>query len=116
MTTEEERKLQGYGKERRVISFEDKDGNLARLIVKLRHESLSRAEFYRAITLGFIEDNPLLDDFILGYKKQKEFFRKSRQKILNDERALSSESTKRFGLDPDEIEDLFDLFDEEQGL
>lgn len=111
-----EEKKHEYGKERRLISWEDRDGNLARLIIKLRHESLSRAEFYRAITLGFIEDNAFLDNFILDYKKKKEFFRKGRQKILNKEREMSSETTKRFGLDPDEIEDLFDLFEEEQGL
>jgi len=105
-----------YGKERRIISFEDKDGNLARLIVKLRHEGLSRAEFYRAITLGFIEDNPLLDDFILSYKEKKDYFRKNRQKILAKERVQTQETVERFGLDPNEIEDMFDLIEEELDL
>ena len=105
-----------YGKEKRMISFEDKDGNLARLIVKLRHESLTRAEFYRAITLGFIEDNPLLDDFVLAYKKKKEYFRKNRQKILAKERSEASEVMERFGLDPNEVEDMFDIIDEELKL
>jgi len=105
-----------YGKEKRMISFEDKDGNLARLIVKLRHESLSRAEFYRAITLGFIEDNPLLDDFVLAYKKKKEYFRKNRQKILNKERKDSDETLERFGLNPNEVEDIFDIIEEELKL
>lgn len=105
-----------YGKERRIISFEDKDGTLARLIIKLRHEGLSRAEFYRALTLGWIEDNPLLDDFIRSYKEQKETFRKSRQKTLDKERERTKETNLKFGLDPDEIEDMFDIIEEEMDL
>lgn len=111
-----EEKAYNYGKERRIISFEDKDGNLARLIIKLRHEGLSRAEFYRAITLGWIEDNPLLDEFIQDYKRQKEDFRQNRQKILNEEREKAKEASLRFGLDPDEIEDMFDIIEEEMNI
>lgn len=105
-----------YGKERRIISFEDKDGTYARLIVKLRHEGLTKAEFYRALTLAWIEDNPLLDEFILGYKKQKEYFRKNKQKILSKEREKTEEIKKRFGLNPEEIEDMFDIIEEELDL
>lgn len=111
-----EEKPYEYGKERRIISFEDKDGNLARLIIKLRHESLSRAEFYRAITLGWIEDNELLDEFVLQYKKKKADFRKSRQKILKKERDKTRETNLKFGLDPDEIEDMFDIIEEEMDI
>lgn len=105
-----------YGKEKRLISFEDKDGTVARLIIKLRHEGLTRAEFYRAITLGFVEDNELLDEFVINYKKKKDFFRKGRQKILKKEKDRTKETVKKFGLDPDEIEDMFDIIEGELGL
>jgi len=105
-----------YGKSKRLISFEDKDGTYARLIVKLRHEGISRAEFYRAITLAFIEDNEHLDEFILNYKKKKESFRKNRQKILNKERDRTRDTNSLFGLDPNEIEDIFDIIEEELDL
>lgn len=105
-----------YGKEKRMVSFEDKDGNFARLIIKLRHEGLTRSEFYRAITLAFIEDNHLIDEFVLNYKKKKDYFRKNRQSILTQERSRTKETIERFGLDPNEIEDMFDIIEEELDL
>jgi len=105
-----------YGRELRIISFEDKDGSYAKLLIKLRHEGLTRAEFYRTVTRGFIQDDELLDEFILEYKKKKDTFRKARQKILNNERKEAGELVSQFRLDPDEIQDIFDILEEEMGL
>lgn len=105
-----------YGKERKYIYFEDKDGNLVQMLIKLRHEGLSRAEFFRAVMQAFIEDDPHIDSFILQYKKKKKYFRKNRQKILDKERSKTQEVVEHFGLDSSEIDNLFDIMEEEMGL
>lgn len=105
-----------YGDSKRIICFEDKDDTYARMVIKLRHENLSKAELLRAFALAFIEDNPLIDEFVVEYKKQKEFFNKKRQNILDKEKREGKDIMKKFGFDPDEIEDLFDLIEEESDL
>jgi len=99
-----------------IIGFEDKDSTYANLLIKLKHEGITKREFFRGVVSSFLEEDPLFMEYILSFKKRKNLYTMTRQKILDKERELLYNKEKQFGLSKDEIEDLFDMFDEELGI
>lgn len=101
-----------YGNNRRKICFETTDGDTARFIIKIRNESMTRSEFFRSLMLAYIDDHPLLEEFFIEYRKKKGG-QNSREKMMQKERDISADISQKFGLDEDEIEDIYDIFEEE---
>lgn len=99
-----------------IIGFEDSDTTYAKLLIKLKHEGITKRQFFRGVVASFLEDDPSFVDYIVNFKKKKHLYTKSAQKILDDERSTSASIDSQFGLSSDEIEDIFDLFDEEMGI
>jgi len=105
-----------YGNEKKQIYFESTDDKHARLIVKLRHHRMGQGEFFRSLIEGYIEDDPRIDDFFEEYRKTKQNYSGVKEKILKKEREGAENITKQFALDEQEIEDIYDLFEEEMDI
>jgi hypothetical protein len=97
------------------VCFETIDGDYARLMIKLRHEELTKKEFFIAIIKGFLEDEPNLKQFLKAYRKTKGYAQ-WKEEVLDKEIEDGKIEMRKFGLDKDEIDDIYDLFDEEGGL
>jgi hypothetical protein len=97
------------------VCFETIDGEYARLMIKLRHEELTKKEFFIAIIKGFLEDEPNLKQFLKTYRKSKGYAQ-WKEEVLDNEVEDGKVELRKFNLDPDEVQDLYDLFDEEGGL
>jgi hypothetical protein len=82
----------------------------------LRHEGITKREFFRGIVASFLQDDPLLMDYVVDFKKRKNLYNHRKQKILDKEREVAYNKEKQLGFSKDEIDDLFDLFDEELGI
>tara|TARA_R100000005_G_scaffold66031_1_gene34607 strand:+ start:897 stop:1235 length:339 start_codon:yes stop_codon:yes gene_type:complete len=102
-----------YGREGKKIVFYDTDKRHAELKIRLKHDRLTQAEFFRTLVTGYLDkdENVLLflDKYILENGKQ-------RKKNLITNRALikSGKDTERvFALGDEEIENIFDLLEEE---
>ena len=99
-----------------IIGFEDKDTTYAKLLIKLKHEGVTKREFFRGVVGAFLEDNPSFMVYLLDFKKRKNLYTKTKQKILDKERKVSYNTEKQMGLSKDEVNELFDMFDEELGV
>jgi hypothetical protein len=100
------------------VCFETVDGDYARLMIKLRHEELTKKEFFIAIIKGFLEDEPNLKQFLKAYRKTKGYAQ-WKEEVLDKEIEDGKIEMRKFGLDKDEVQDLYDIFDledEEAGL
>jgi hypothetical protein len=97
------------------VCFESIDGDYARLMIKLRHEELTKKEFFLAIIKGFLEDEPNLKEFLKAYRKSKGYAQ-WKEEVLDKEIEDGKIEMRKFGLDKEEIDDIYDLFDEEGGL
>lgn len=89
------------------------DKLFARFIIKLRHEDMSRSEFVRVLMQAYVEDENLIDDFFDDYRKNKKKYPKWKQKILDKEREVEQEISEQFAFDEKEIQDIYDLLEEE---
>jgi len=99
-----------------IIGFEDKDSTYAKLLIKLKHEGITKREFFRGVVGAFLEDNPSFMAYVLEFKKEKNLYSHQKQKILDKERKVLYDTQRQMGLSTEEIDDLFDMFDEEIGL
>jgi len=99
-----------------IIGFEDTDSTYAKLLIKLKHEGITKRAFFRGVVASFLEEDPSFMEYILVFKKRKNLYTKSRQKILDKERKVGYDIEEQSGLSREEISDLFDIFDEELGV
>ena len=99
-----------------IVGFEESDSTYAKLLIKLKHEGITKREFFRGVVGSFLEDNPSFMSYLLDFKKRKNLYTKTKQKILDKERKLSYNTEKQMGLSKDEVNELFDMFDEELGI
>lgn len=81
------------------------------LLIKIRHENLGWKRFFSFLIQGFLDDDPR----ITGYldERMKKIRAKYRSSALNKERKLTEETKRKFGLGEEEIENIYDILEEE---
>ena len=109
-------KLTGsYGVNPKFIThkIETIDGIHARFLIRLQYDELRQQEFFNGIIEGYINGDEHIFNFIQEYKDKVGRQRKIRLTKTRKINTKQKEVSKVFGLDENEIEDLFDQFDEE---
>ena len=96
-------------KKNKKIVFDDTDVRHAKLKIRLQHDGLSQAEFFRAMITGYIEKDSTFLVYLKKYKEQHK--RQSKKNILKIHKDIESgqEALERFGIVDGELEDIFDL-------
>jgi len=102
-----------YGREGKKIVFYDTDKRHVELKIRLKHDRLTQAEFFRTLITGYLDNDEDILSFLDKYiqqngKQSKKHLIKNRQLI--DE---GREAESKFALDRDEIESIFDILEGE---
>tara|TARA_R100001440_G_scaffold16054_1_gene27237 strand:- start:189 stop:527 length:339 start_codon:yes stop_codon:yes gene_type:complete len=102
-----------YGREGKKIVFYDTDKRHVELKIRLKHDRLTQAEFFRTLITGYLDkdENVLLflDKYILENGKQRKKSLVTNRELIKDGKDIE----KVFALGEDEIENIFDLLEEE---
>ena len=94
-----------YGNTLKKICFEETDKRHADLRIRLHADDIKQGEFFRAMITGYIEKDSDLLNFLDKHKTQSKTKNNKLRKMIK-----KGEETKRiFGLDENEIEDIFDM-------
>jgi len=99
-----------------IVGFEASDATYAELLIKLKHEGITKREFFRGVVSAFLADEERFGAYIIEFKKKKNLYSHKKQKILDKERKMGYDVERKMGLSQNEIDDLFDMFDEELGV
>ena len=100
-----------YGKKNKKIVFYDSDKRYADLKIRLMHDKISQAQFFRSIVTGYIEQDEDVLNFIDKLKqraKAKKSIKESRKLITKGKELISDLS-----LDENEKNSIFDLIENE---
>ena len=98
-----------YGKLTKRTVFTDNDHRHAKLLVRLKHDNLKQAEFFRHLITGYLEGDERIQEFI-DERRQQSIKHKTKSKRLRHQgRTL----TAQLGFSENDIEDLFDIIEEE---
>jgi len=105
--------MSDYGKRDKRISFMDTDKRSADLMIRLKHDGLTKTKFFRAILTGYLDREHTIVDFIERLKESSGLQSKKQSKIVKDSEATGLENKRKFGLDDKEIENIFDILEKE---
>lgn len=84
----------------------------ADFLIKIRHENISFRRFFQILIDAFLKDDPRINEIIDEAVKDERF--KYRSEIIRKEREKMRKTVRQFKLNPDEIEDIYDLFEDEK--
>ena len=102
-----------YGKMPKRIVFNVTDHDHAQLILRLKHNSLTQSEFFKAIIDAVNNNDENLLSFISEYTSKKQKLNKNRINKNKKLIAQGKQSLKEFSLSEAEVDDVFDLIAQE---
>jgi predicted DNA-binding protein len=91
----------------------DTDKRNADLMIRLKHDGLTKTKFFRELLTGYLEKDHAIVDFVERLKGEKSIQSKKQSKIVKDLDEKGKENRKKFGLKDEEIENIFDLLEKE---
>ena len=99
-------------KNKRIV-FEESTLKHAQLKVRLEYDSLTQAEFFRCLIGGYLNKDPKIIKFIENYKIEKGKDSKRNTKYRQKDTQKGQELLEQFGIKDSELENIFDLIEEE---
>ena len=102
-----------FRKAEKQVCFEDFDKNHADLKIRLHYDGLYQNEFFRLMMRKYIDKDESMMKIVDDYKGQKGNQSKLNRKKSKHLIEKGREQEKQFALDPDEVENIFDLLEEE---
>ena len=102
-----------YGTMNKKVIFYDSDKRFADLKIRLAHDGLSQAHFFRSVVSGYLTQDPDLLNFIDKIKLQngsqnKKDIKKTRKLIKS-----GKEKVSRLSLGEEERQSIFDILERE---
>lgn len=98
-----------YGKLNKRIVFTENDHRHAQLVIRLKHEGIKQSDFFRSIITGYISG----DERIQNYVEEVSTISKKRKAKSKTLRTAGQQKIEDFGFTEGEIENIFDLIEEE---
>ena len=95
----------------RSIHLSIPDRTYMELLIKIRNENLTWKGFFNMLIQGFIDDDSGIMEYIDFQMADKRA--KKRTNTLQKERKKVKETVSIFGLDDKEIDDIYDILEEE---
>lgn len=84
-----------------------------KLKIRLDYHRMSMSEFVRSCSQALLDGNETMEEFIAEYKEGSDKHSKRNSKIVADDLKRAAELSEDLNLDGDEIEDIFDLIEED---
>tara|TARA_R110001592_G_scaffold141870_1_gene363787 strand:- start:57 stop:383 length:327 start_codon:yes stop_codon:yes gene_type:complete len=98
-----------YGKLNKRIVFTENDHRHVNFLMKLKSIGVTQSKFFRYIISGLIEDDPRLHEFIDDISDVSKKKKKTSKKL----RTTGNEKLNDYGLNEDDVENIFDMIAEE---
>ena len=105
----------GKENKKKAHYWTDADKHL-NFLSKLQVDGLTQSQFHRAMVEGYLSDDSDLLAYLDGYKEEHTVQGQRKRGIVTAMKKRAAEIKKRFNLDEEEIESIFDLIEEETGL
>ena len=105
--------MSDYGKRDKRVSFMDTDKRSADLMIRLKHDGLTKTKFFREILTVYLERDSAIVGFIERVKDKAASQSKKQSNIVKNLEEQGRENEAKFGLGDEEIENIFDLLEKE---
>ena len=100
-------------KTRKKFMFYDSEDRQAQLRIRCQYDNLSQSQFFRMMITGYLENDADLLNYIEKFKEGHVIQGKSKREYIKKMHHASTETSLKFGLDKDELDDIFDIIEME---
>ena len=98
-------------KHERQVTITVPDEIFVDFLLKLKHEDIHIRRFFRLVTAGYASDDKRISSFIDEEMAKRR--PKYKTALLQKEKKLVESTNRKFGLSPDEIDDIYDIIEED---
>tara|TARA_R100000808_G_C2131615_1_gene140710 strand:- start:371 stop:718 length:348 start_codon:yes stop_codon:yes gene_type:complete len=102
-----------YGHTEKIVKFTDTDKRYAELRLRLHYDGMSQGDFFRAMVTGYIQSHPDIVSYIEIVKNHGKNHPQWKKRKVAAAYAARAEMEKKFGLNKEDIESIFDLIEKE---
>jgi len=100
-------------KTRKKFMFYDTEKRQADLRIRLRHDGLNQSHFFRAMITGYLSNDENIISYLDRYKGENSIQGINKRSASSRLLKKGEEVKKVFGLDEDDIEDMFNIIAQE---
>jgi len=101
----------GYGNNTKKVVFYDTDKRHADLKIRLQNDDMSQNDFFRALVTAYINGDSRVMDYLNEWRLENGKQSKSKVDISKKTMDEGRETQKKFALDEDTIENIFDILE-----
>jgi hypothetical protein len=104
-----------YGTLNKKVVFYDSDKRFADLKIRLQHDGISQAHFFRGIVTGYLMQDGDILAYVDKLKASKNIGKRSKKSIKQERELIISgkETLDKLALGAKEIEDIFDILEKQ---
>jgi hypothetical protein len=99
--------------EKHRISFEINKEDMVRFKIRLVDDHLTMSDFFRGVIKQYVENCDEILDVVDEIKKEKNVGVVNTRKLLEKEKKKEDSVRNKFGIKKSEIENIFDILEEE---
>ena len=104
-----------YGTMNKNVVFYDSDKRFAELKIRLQHDGISQAQFFRGIVTGYLMQDGDVLSYVDKLKASKNIGNRSKKSIKEERELINTgkEQLDKLALGDDEIDNIFDILEKE---
>tara|TARA_R100000152_G_C6782149_1_gene218603 strand:+ start:1751 stop:2092 length:342 start_codon:yes stop_codon:yes gene_type:complete len=100
-------------KTRKKFMFYDTEKRQADLRIRLRHDGMNQSHFFRAMITGYLNNDEDIISYLDRYKGENSIQGVNKRSASSRLLKKGEETKKVFGLNENDIEDMFDIIAQE---
>mgnify|MGYP003115505912 FL=1 len=104
-----------YGTMNKKVVFYDSDKRFAELKIRLQHDGISQAQFFRGIVTGYLMQDGDVLSYVDKLKASKNIGKRSKKSIKEERELINTgkEQSNKLALGDEEIENIFDILEKQ---
>ena len=104
-----------YGTMNKKVVFYDSDKRFAELKIRLQHDGISQAQFFRGIVTGYLMQDGDVLSYVDKLKASKNIGNRSKKSIKEERELINTgkEQINKLALGDEEIENIFDILEKQ---
>jgi len=101
---------------RKKIMFYDNADRQTKLRIRCDFDGISQSQFFRMMITGYIEDDGFINSFLKKYKEKYGIQGQQKRDKISQIQKETLSTCRKFALDNNEIENIFDILEREAEL
>ena len=104
-----------YGTMNKKVVFYDSDKRFAELKIRLQHDGISQAQFFRGIVTGYLMQDGDVLSYVDKLKASKNIGNRTKKSIKEERELINTgkEQMNKLALGDEEIENIFDILEKQ---